>query len=233
MKKINLDVRDFALTTNALKFMQEAYGDLEKLVGALGDNYIVSGCVVTGASVSAGWMVLRGRIMPFVGGAIGSNVRIKTTTVTITVGAGSREETSYYAEFDTYSGDSNANITWSLIAKPTSNITLIDFDFGGSGELIGDINERTTRAGAKVTSSHVTMTIKTWNNSGAPAQVYVYPDAFSFKVVSNPVAPVVIKRGTAILWGILTNNGSSYVIKLIDNAPLAIGDVIYLENIHE
>lgn len=228
------NTRDFWLTTEILDFMQNAYGNIEKLCSVLGNNYVVSGCYVNGASVSAGVIVLNGSIMPFKAGVLGANVRIMSETLTYTNSENKTQvTTTYWAEFGAYTGSSTVNFNWDLISKPFVNTTKLGFDFGGSGELLGTIKERTTRVGMVVTASHVTMELTDWNNSGNPSEINVYPSALSFTPTPNPLAPVMIKRGVSILWGTFTNNGSSYVIKLIDNAALNIGDVVYLENIHK
>ncbi len=119
--------RDFALTTDALAFMQDAYEAFEKFGYLGGDNYIVSGCLVTGSSVAAGYMFLKGKLMPFVGGTITTNVQIIPTTSTITVDNGTRDQTSYRAEFGTSATPEN-NILWSdinngLVTGNDGNIT--------------------------------------------------------------------------------------------------------------
>ena len=117
MNKLNLEnKRDFALTTDALAFMQNAYEAFEKFGYLGGDNYIVSGCVLTGSSMSSGYMFLKGRLMPFNGGTIASNVQIIATTQTITVDTGTREQTTYRAEFGPSATPEN-NVPWSEIKK--------------------------------------------------------------------------------------------------------------------
>jgi hypothetical protein len=117
MNTLKLDnVRDFPLTTEALKFMQDSYAILEKLNGLGGDNYILSGCEVIGSSVSNGFMCLKGVVMPFIAGSIQTNVRIIKTVETITVGTGSREQTSYRAEFGT-STNPDENVAWASISR--------------------------------------------------------------------------------------------------------------------
>ncbi len=115
MNKLTLEnKRDFPLSTNALKFMQNAYLMLEKLAAIGGDNYIVSGCVLTGGSVSAGYMVLNGQLMPFKAGSKTANVQIVETKTTVTVEAATREEVSYHAEFG-LSSDPAKNVAWDSI----------------------------------------------------------------------------------------------------------------------
>lgn len=115
MKNIKLDnKRDFPLTTNALKFIQEAYGDFEQLVKLGGDNYILSGCAVTGSAAASGWVVINGLLMPFLGGSIQTNVRVVTTIVEVSVGRGTRDQTSYHAEFGTSTNPAE-NVPWATL----------------------------------------------------------------------------------------------------------------------
>lgn len=51
-----------------LKYMQSAYAELSQAFASLiGNNVILSGCVVQGESVSEGWMILNGELVPFMG----------------------------------------------------------------------------------------------------------------------------------------------------------------------
>jgi len=129
MNKLTLQgVQDFALTTDALAFMQSAFESFEQLGFMGGDNIIVSGCVVTGSSVSSGWMFLKGKLMPFSGGSIQTNVRIVETVQNVTVDIASREQRTYHAEFGT-SADPNKNVAWTEIRKVKTIKALEDEDF--------------------------------------------------------------------------------------------------------
>lgn len=135
MNKLTLQgVQDFALTTDALAFMQSAFESFEQFGNLGGENIIVSGCVVTGSSVSSGWMFLKGKLMPFVGGSIQTNVRIVETVQTVTVDVASRQQTTCSAEFGT-SSDPEKNVAWSSIVSLytlKSIKSLIDSKFGQS-----------------------------------------------------------------------------------------------------
>lgn len=128
MNKIVLEnTRDVPLTTDLLAFMQASYSALEKLAAIGGDNFIVSGCTVSGSTVASGWMVLKGKLVPFTGGSIQTNVRIITTENVYPVGAGSETEIVYTAEFGT-SANAEDNVAWSSITrgKVNSNIDRLD-----------------------------------------------------------------------------------------------------------
>lgn len=106
--------QDFALTTDALNFMQNSYKALESLALLGGENYILSGCKVTGSSVASGIVVINGKIMPFEGGTIQADVKVVKTTSTVTVGGTSREEITYKAQFGTSLNPSD-NVAWSAM----------------------------------------------------------------------------------------------------------------------
>jgi len=55
----------------------------------LGPLAIISGCVVTGSTVSAGVVAIDGQIMPFTGGTLGTNVIIVQTPTDLTYFSGS------------------------------------------------------------------------------------------------------------------------------------------------
>ncbi len=119
MNKLTLGEKNFALTTTALAFMQTAYAMLEKLTAIAGDNIIISGCEVTDTSAASGYMILNGILMPFSGGTITENVKIVTTTETVTVGTGTYVKTSYNAEFGTSVND-DENVSWADIVSINS-----------------------------------------------------------------------------------------------------------------
>lgn len=77
MNKQNFEARDrFPLSTQALSFMQDMIMATAQLALIGGDNYILSGCTITGDNVSDGVIVINGEVMPFKGGA-------KVNTITI------------------------------------------------------------------------------------------------------------------------------------------------------
>ncbi len=128
MDKITLQgATDFALTTDALAFMQASYEALEKLGALGGDNYIISGCENNGVSVTSGWIFLKGKLMPFTGGTIQTNVRIIKTISAVNVDIASREQTTYHAEFGT-SANPDDNVAWADIKRfpPLTNVNSKD-----------------------------------------------------------------------------------------------------------
>lgn len=77
MDRQNYEAEDrFPLSTQALTFMQDMVMATAQLALIGGDNYILSGCTVSGNNVSDGIIVIKGEIMPFKGG-----VALKTITI--------------------------------------------------------------------------------------------------------------------------------------------------------
>ena len=69
----------FPFSETTVKFMQGMMLQLQygSLLG--GSNYILSGCTVGGGTVTNGWMVLGGELLPFTGGAQQANVIVIET----------------------------------------------------------------------------------------------------------------------------------------------------------
>lgn len=65
MKKLNLVYGDgFPLDQDVLTFMQTSYFDgIQNMAKVIGDKVILSGCVVTGNTISSGWVIYNGEIM--------------------------------------------------------------------------------------------------------------------------------------------------------------------------
>lgn len=69
----------FPLTQDTLDFMQNGFNDTFQGIGSLMENGVISGAVVTGGSISSGWVVYQNEILPFVGGAYQSTCLVKET----------------------------------------------------------------------------------------------------------------------------------------------------------
>lgn len=185
------DKRDFPLSTNALKFIQEAYSQLEQLTKVVGDNYILSGCTVTGSSASSGWVVIGGKLMPFVSNTIQTTVRVVSDTQIKTVGSGTREETTVWAEFGT-SANPAENIPWATLdANRIANKRLI-----------------TTAEATKLTELYTKLQLDTKfattrvDLTVLSAQGYTLPDAsyYCYLLVNNKTISLFgrVRSGTAL-----------------------------------
>lgn len=83
MNNVNLQqAGGFPLETDTLDFMQSAYKFLQAFSAIVGDNYVLSGCIKTGANVSDGVIVIAGEVLQFKGGIEQSNIIIREEGVT-------------------------------------------------------------------------------------------------------------------------------------------------------
>ncbi len=77
-----MNLLDFSIKTgwpasaSTWQFMQEQMLQLQLLSLLGGNNYIVSGCIVTGSNVSNGVVVINGEVMPLVGGSVQPTVTV-------------------------------------------------------------------------------------------------------------------------------------------------------------
>lgn len=68
-------------TQQILEFMQSSYTDtIMSLARAFGDKVILTGCVITGGSISDGWLLLDGVPTKFIGGALDTKIVVNVTT---------------------------------------------------------------------------------------------------------------------------------------------------------
>ena len=75
----------FPLEQDALKFLQDAYGDMfASVAGIAGDKAILSGVQVVAGNVTNGWIVHNGEILRFQGAAVGPDVVIVEETAEAT-----------------------------------------------------------------------------------------------------------------------------------------------------
>lgn len=94
----------FPLEQERLSWMQQSYTEALQAVNSLiGDNVIVSGCVVAGSNVKDGWVVVNGELLPFKGGAKLSTFTIRTITTSLEFEDASFKNVQFnkYCEFGT------------------------------------------------------------------------------------------------------------------------------------
>jgi hypothetical protein len=78
MNKLNLNqTGGFPLSTNILDAMQTAYSVFNSLGNLAGNLAIISGCNITGTTVSDGTVYINGELLEFRSGNVGANVIIK------------------------------------------------------------------------------------------------------------------------------------------------------------
>jgi hypothetical protein len=93
----------FPLETDTFDFLQNAFSSLQNLAAIAGNNCIISGCVVAGANVTDGFVVINGELLPFKGGLMQPKVVIRQTVTARTFENGSIKPVIYerFAQFGT------------------------------------------------------------------------------------------------------------------------------------
>ena len=81
MNKLNFNqTGGFPMSTNILDAVQTAYSLFNHLGSLAGELVIISGCIITGNTVSDGAVYINGELLEFKGGSISTNVIIKEET---------------------------------------------------------------------------------------------------------------------------------------------------------
>ena len=81
MNKLNFNqTGGFPMSTNILDAVQTAYSLFNHLGSLAGELVIISGCIITGDTVSDGAVYINGELLEFKGGSISTNVIIKEET---------------------------------------------------------------------------------------------------------------------------------------------------------
>ncbi len=77
MNKIEIQGSGFPATNQTWRFLRDMINQVHNLAALGGDNYILSGCTDDGAgNISNGFIVYNGELLPFTGGALGTEVTI-------------------------------------------------------------------------------------------------------------------------------------------------------------
>ncbi|MRJ09152.1 hypothetical protein EDL99_09815 [Ornithobacterium rhinotracheale] len=125
MNKLKLDnTGGFPLDTNVLDFMQNSYQLFNHLGHLAGDLAIISGCKVTGSSVSDGVVFIGGELLPFKGGSAFTSVIIKEEKRALPFEDGESKEVEItrYATF----GAGTNTYPWADFKRPPSLSALED-----------------------------------------------------------------------------------------------------------
>ena len=76
MNNMNFQAEQYPLSIQAMKFVLDMIHSVGLLTLIGGKNYILSGCEKTGNTVSDGWIVFNGELLPFKGGAVASTIAV-------------------------------------------------------------------------------------------------------------------------------------------------------------
>lgn len=122
MNKQNFEARDrFPLSTQALSFMQDMIMATAQLALIGGDNYILSGCTITGDNVSDGVIVINGEVMPFKGGAKVNTITIVEESVQVSAN-GLTFENARVKRYAKFASGTGANYyPWSIFQPLPTN----------------------------------------------------------------------------------------------------------------
>lgn len=108
----------FPLNQQRLEWMQAAYSEIfDGLTAMIGNNVIVSGCIIAGNTVSDGWVVLNGTLYPFKGTTAGvqAYIHVREIKTPLTFKNGQKKEVQFYkyAEF----GSGEGAVAWSALTR--------------------------------------------------------------------------------------------------------------------
>lgn len=127
-KNINFsELAGLPFDQQTLEFMQSAYSELSGCLAAMiGDNVIVAGCIVSGNSVSAGWIITGGQLLPFVAsetGVLETFIIQEAVTSLIFENAQQKQiEFSRFAQF----GTNDKAIRWDSLTRLPSLASMSD-----------------------------------------------------------------------------------------------------------
>ncbi|TAE80366.1 MAG: hypothetical protein EAY81_10520 [Bacteroidetes bacterium] len=109
----------FPLDQNVLAFMQ-AQSQLAQLPAHFGGQLcIISGCTVTGTSVTAGFVAINGEVLPFNGGTISPKVIIVETATNLTYEDGNAKPVQKI-RYATFGDDGVQNNLWANFKRNTT-----------------------------------------------------------------------------------------------------------------
>lgn len=117
MNSVKTDQANLAITSTFLGFMQSALQELQKLANIAGDNYILSGCVVNGSVVSAGYVIINGELLEFKAGNLTTYVIIRETEETHEIQEGNHIVITRWVEF----GVGTGQIAWTSLKRIKTN----------------------------------------------------------------------------------------------------------------
>jgi len=125
----------FPFETDTLDFLQKVHTTLQSMAAAIcgATPCILSGCVVSGSSVSDGYVVINGELLPFKGATISANVGIIETISNKSFQDGSNKPV-YYDRYATFT--LTGATPWSSFVPAKSLIRLNGF----TGTITDDYN---------------------------------------------------------------------------------------------
>lgn len=125
--------RNFPLSTEGLDFQQLQIMTAHEAAKLAGGNFLLSGCVTNGTTVTAGTVILNDEILPFVGGTLQSKIRIVESAASITAGSETYENAYIrrHAEFGSNLNDVDTFLWADIKRLPTIKEIVDNFATGG------------------------------------------------------------------------------------------------------
>lgn len=117
-----LKYTEFPVSAETYSFMQDMIRLVGRLASLAGNNCILSGCTESGATVSAGYVIIAGEILPFVGGTKTTYVIIDESKTNVQV-----YDTNYeglYTNRSVKFGTGTGQIEWSTFKRVGDLLTL-------------------------------------------------------------------------------------------------------------
>ena len=127
MNKLNFEDGQYPLSIQAMAFMQEIINSCGLLTQIGGKNYILSGCETIGKTVSDGWIVVDGELMPFQGGTVANTIVVVEEAEDVNANGTTFERARIrrYAKFGTGTGANYWN--WGIFNPlPTNQRLYLD-----------------------------------------------------------------------------------------------------------
>lgn len=121
MNNLNFEGGQYPLSTQAMAFIQDMINSCGLLTLIGGKNYILSGCEKTGNTVSDGWIVVNGELLPFQGGTAANTIVVVEEAEDVNANGMTFERARIrrYAKFGTGTG---ANYwSWSIFNPLPTN----------------------------------------------------------------------------------------------------------------
>ncbi|NDW10441.1 tail fiber protein [Dysgonomonas sp. 520] len=123
MNSINFTGQDqFPLSIETMSFLQAMIMQSANLAQLGGDTYILSGCETVGSSVSAGYVVINGEVLPFEGGTRNSTVYINEVRRDVTA-SGYQFPQAYISRSVSF-GLGNQQYNWTDFKRVETNAAL-------------------------------------------------------------------------------------------------------------
>ena len=114
----------FPVKAERLQEMQTAYSIFNELGNLAGNLPILSGCVVTGTSVTAGYVFINGEVLKFKAGFLGENVIVIQNESNKEFENGEIKAV-HYERYATFGTNPDASWTWESFKRPDSILVLM------------------------------------------------------------------------------------------------------------